>query len=548
MNKILNREKEEEQVLNFLNSFTNTSNQHSGTIPQQTQKNGLFIYSETGTGKTSFIKNILNKHNYDMIIYNACDVRNKLTIDTICKKNGVGKGIKNFFNKNTKPLVIVMDEIDGMSGDKGGLSTLIKIMKVKDTNKKLSKSSKNIKEIDDENNDDHDHNHDHDHDHDHNENENEINENNNNTKKKKTKTKTKMKTNTKPKGKGKHQEIEQKPDISTPTHSQTQNPIICIGNHQVYKKIKELMNVCISIHLKKPTKEQMKLIINNLFLNLNPNVEEKILNYCCCDLRKLNNIYELYTSNPEHFLKTFAENSNSFFGKTYNENINNVIRILMKKNYEFIEHNNIICDTDRTTVGLLYHENIVDLIDHTPKHISIPFYIKIINNICLSDYIDRITFQKQIWIFNEMSSLIKTFYNNKLYHQEFFPKKSLDFDNYDVRFTKVLTKYSSEYNNNIFIQNLCQKFMMDKKDLFSFFNSIHHHFQILQTLPTPTLNLKIYSLFEGFDITNLEINRLYKYIDGCEKTNTTTIKDSINNDEMLLLDPQTENVDEYNME
>ena len=33
----------------------------------------------------------------------------------------------------------------------------------------------------------------------------------------------------------------------------------------------------------------------------------------------------------------------------------------------------------------------------------------VLDNMCFADYIDRITFQKQIWIFNEMSSLIKTF-------------------------------------------------------------------------------------------------------------------------------------------
>ena len=37
-----------------------------------------------------------------------------------------------------------------------------------------------------------------------------------------------------------------------------------------------------------------------------------------------------------------------------------------------------------------------------------------------SDYIDRITFQKQIWQFNEMSSLIKTFYNNKIYNDSVY--------------------------------------------------------------------------------------------------------------------------------
>ena len=83
---------------------------------------------------------------------------------------------------------------------------------------------------------------------------------------------------------------------------------------------------------------------------------------------------------------------------------------------------------------------------------------------CFADYIDRITFQKQIWLFNEMSSSIKTFKNNKLYHDSF--KKKPKYNPPEVRFTKVLTKYSTEYNNYLFIQELCQQLCIDKKDLF----------------------------------------------------------------------------------
>ena len=37
------------------------------------------------------------------------------------------------------------------------------------------------------------------------------------------------------------------------------------------------------------------------------------------------------------------------------------------------------------------------------KSEAFPFYDKILENICFADYIDRITFQKQIWQFNEMN-------------------------------------------------------------------------------------------------------------------------------------------------
>ena len=42
-------------------------------------------------------------------------------------------------------------------------------------------------------------------------------------------------------------------------------------------------------------------------------------------------------------------------------------------------------------------------------------------------------------------------------------------DNNNIRFTKVLTKYSTEYNNIEFIYDLCKKMDMDKKDLMTFF-------------------------------------------------------------------------------
>jgi uncharacterized protein YdiU (UPF0061 family) len=164
-------------------------------------------------------------------------------------------------------------------------------------------------------------------------------------------------------------------------------------------------------------------------------------------------------------------------------------------------------ETDRTIVGLLWHENIIDVLGKTDKSISIPFYIKQLDNMCFSDYIDRITFQKQIWQFNEMSSLIKTFKNNKLYHETF--KKKQKYNPTEVRFTKVLTKYSTEYNNSLFIQNLCQQLGMDKKDLFSFFLELKNKYDDTQLL----------LLFENYEITKLDINRIYRYLDKYTKEN-----------------------------
>ena len=122
-----------------------------------------------------------------------------------------------------------------------------------------------------------------------------------------------------------------------------------------------------------------------------------------------------------------------------------------------------------------------------------------LNNFCLGDFFDKITFQKQIWQFNEMTSLIKIITNNHLFCENIKPGPIKD-----IRFTKVLTKYSTEYNNIVFIINLCQKMSIDKIDLLDFFNQ---HWQ--------SFSEEDYSYYEQrYEIKKLDIMRLVRYIEN----------------------------------
>ena len=196
---------------------------------------------------------------------------------------------------------------------------------------------------------------------------------------------------------------------------------------------------------------------------------------------------------------------NIFQIKSYNDDTKKITQKLINQPFTMEEHLTLMNETDRTIVGLLWHENIIDVLGKMKKEQSIPFYLNILQNMCFADYIDRITFQKQIWQFNEMSSLIKTFKNNKIYHDSF--KKKQKYNPQEVRFTKVLTKYSTEYNNSLFIQNLCQQLGMDQKDLFSFFLDLKNKYDDNQML----------SLFENYEITKLDINRIYRYLEKYTK-------------------------------
>ena len=422
INKILNREEQENEIKNILNDFENNKN-------NLLFKKGIYVYGEPGSGKTKFVTNILKNMNYDIIKYDAGDIRNTSVIEDITRHNMSDKNIMSLFNKNVKKIAIIMDEIDGMNnGDKGGINSLIKLIRPKKTKKQK------LEEI-------------------------------------------------------------------------TMNPIICIGNYKVDKKIKELMKVCNTIELKTPNNSQIINIIDDLFPEIDTKIKFKLINYIQGDLRKLNSIFNLY-KNKAGFL-TCDVIDNIFQIKIYNDDTKKITNKLINEYFPLNQHNNIMNETDRTSVGLLWHENIIDVIEKLDKKQSIPFYIKQLDNICFADYIDRITFQKQIWQFNEMSSLIKTFKNNKLYHETFTDKNK--YNPSEVRFTKVLTKYSTEYNNSLFIQKLCQKLGMDKKDLFGFFIDLSNNYE----------NAQIINLLESYEISKLDINRIYRYIEKYIKENAT---------------------------
>ena len=434
-NKILNREEKANSIKDILKNFELNKN-------NMLFKKGIYIYGDPGTGKTTFVTKILQELDYDIIKYDAGDIRNKSIIDNITKHNMSDKNIMSLFNKKIRKIAIIMDEIDGMNnGDKGGINTLIKLIRPKKTKKQK------LEEV-------------------------------------------------------------------------TINPIICIGNYHIDKKIKELMKVCNTIELKTPTNLQITSIIKTLIPTMEESIKNKVLTFIQGDLRKLNNIYGIFKNKTDIFKNEVIDNI--FQLKSYNDDTKKITQKLINNPYTINEHITIMNETDRTIVGLLWHENIIDVLGKMDKSISIPFYIKQLDNMCFADYIDRITFQKQIWQFNEMSSLIKTFKNNKMYNDTF--KKKQKFNPSEVRFTKVLTKYSTEYNNTLFIQNLCQQLGMDKKDLFSFFIELKNNYDDNQIL----------SLFENYEINKLDINRIYRYIEKYTKENALEddeVKEDVSDDD-----------------
>lgn len=275
INSILNRQQQIQNLKTILTDFdVNKTNLST--------KRGIYIYGDPGSGKTTFVTNVLKELNYDIVKYDAGDIRNKAVIENITKHNMGDRNIMSMFNKTPKKIAIVMDEIDGMnSGDKGGINTLIKIIRPKKTKKQ------------------------------------------------------------------KQEEI-------------TMNPIICIGNYHMDKKIKELMKVCNVIELKSPNIVQTSNLVNSIMPMLEQNIKDNIISFVQGDLRKLKTIYEIYKTKQNVLNNNIIQNI--FQMKSYNDDTRKITQKLVNNHYGINEHLTLMNETDRTIVGLLWHENIVDVL------------------------------------------------------------------------------------------------------------------------------------------------------------------------------------------
>ena len=221
LNKILNRE-DLYQDIKIFDNFEKTKK-------DLLVKRGIYVYGNPGSGKTYFINMLMKEINYDTVVYDASDIRNKSIIEGVTKFNMSDRNIINLFHGKKQPISIIMVEIDGMNnGDKGGIHSLIKLIRPKKTKK---------------------------------------------------------------------QKLE---DV-------TYNPIICIGNYHIDKKIKELMKVCYVIELKTPTNKQVKEIINKLMPNIDENIIENVIDYIQGDLRKVESLYKIYKNNNNLLSKELVD-------------------------------------------------------------------------------------------------------------------------------------------------------------------------------------------------------------------------------------------------
>lgn len=118
LNKMIGNREAIDQIVQWFKSF----NCRDPTIPK-----ALLLSGCPGTSKTTVAHLVMKDFGYDIIEYNASDIRSKKLVEENLSKiidtSRVDKGIR----AGCRPFGIIMDEVDGMSsGDKGGMMQLIK--------------------------------------------------------------------------------------------------------------------------------------------------------------------------------------------------------------------------------------------------------------------------------------------------------------------------------------------------------------------------------------------------------------------------------------
>lgn len=151
----------------------------------------------------------------------------------------------------------------------------------------------------------------------------------------------------------------------------------------------------------------------------------------------------------EHIIEIEAKKEDFIYDKNVKETC---FGLLTKKNMDYAT----LCD--KTIISLLFHENIINFINN-----DIIFYQQFLNNFAIGDYYDRVSFQRQLWQFNEMTFFLKVVNSFIIYHKKIYTNKSQD--EKDIIFTKILTKYSNEYSNMNFIISICIKMNLQKLEL-----------------------------------------------------------------------------------
>lgn len=110
-------------IIAYLNRFRNPK------LRSKLIKKAILLFGPPGIGKTSSVLAIANGLNFDVVIVNASDNRNKKSLQSV-RNASLFSSLKENLDSKVIGQILLIDEVDGLSGtvDRGGLKEIVDII------------------------------------------------------------------------------------------------------------------------------------------------------------------------------------------------------------------------------------------------------------------------------------------------------------------------------------------------------------------------------------------------------------------------------------
>jgi len=355
-------------------------------------KRALFIYGAPGIGKTTIAHLILKKFNYEIIEFNASDVRSQKSVRDNLIKSLNTLNVSLMKDSTIRPIGIIMDEVDGMSsGDRGGVSELVNIINPT-------------------------------------------------------------------KGQRRKKKIEKK----------YINPIICICNNNTEKKLSDLKKICLEVHFKKPSENDLMKIAKHIVKNEKMNIEldalQLITKFSQNDVRRLTfllqdayNTIQNKIITTENIQKLYLSFSKKNLDIGLFESTNKLLN-----NYKTFQDTMLLYESDKSLMAMMLHENFIKTIQLDRKNKDkdkLENIYQIIHNLSIGDIIDKYIYNNQYWGLQEYNGVIKCALPSKIINNM---NKNICIKHEPV-FTSLLSKSALQYGNQKNFIAIKNKLQIDKK-------------------------------------------------------------------------------------
>ncbi|MFX0210350.1 MAG: AAA family ATPase, partial [Candidatus Hodarchaeota archaeon] len=121
--EVVGNEDSVNSIIAYLNKF------RSKKLRSRLTKKALLLHGPPGIGKTSSVLAIANALNFDVVMVNASDKRNKASLRSV-RNASLFSSLKEDLNSNIVGQFLLIDEVDGLSGtaDRGGIREIIAII------------------------------------------------------------------------------------------------------------------------------------------------------------------------------------------------------------------------------------------------------------------------------------------------------------------------------------------------------------------------------------------------------------------------------------